>query len=313
MSQVIDLCEDSDDSGESPNAASVPSLPIFRQSVATWEVRLSELADCRKIHDHCNVPRYFENTQLANWVPTQRRQYRLYLEEKKSSMTLSRTRDLENLGFEWNPSLSKWKRETKKPSLDDDATRIRERVMESPEYMQQHSLKNNSVAEKSTAIKSTSLSNPKNPTGVAKSTSTSSRVEPQNIWSVEAEDTQFDEMNPDGSPWDLVLKPSLYSDRQTANSLSPDKSNTVESKTRKDASQAKVPRPAHHQKSINSLSHSLLVAGPPKHDFLRAKKPANLRQGAESQLETATSKDMFRANPKVAEPLQHKHDENSDS
>jgi hypothetical protein len=65
------------------------------------EVRLSELADYRKIHGHCNVPiRYSENIQLGTWVVTQRRQYRLHLEEKISHMTVSRIQALENLGFE---------------------------------------------------------------------------------------------------------------------------------------------------------------------------------------------------------------------
>jgi hypothetical protein len=69
---------------------------------ATWEVRLSELADYRKIHGHCNVPRiYNENIKLANWVAYQRRQYRLHLEGKRSSLTLSRIRVLENIGMHW--------------------------------------------------------------------------------------------------------------------------------------------------------------------------------------------------------------------
>jgi hypothetical protein len=34
--------------------------------VTTWEDRLSELADYRRVHRHCNVPRnYNENSELA--------------------------------------------------------------------------------------------------------------------------------------------------------------------------------------------------------------------------------------------------------
>jgi hypothetical protein len=48
---------------------------------AAWEDRLSELADYRKINGHCNVPQhYIENTQLAYWVTTQRRDHTLHLE-----------------------------------------------------------------------------------------------------------------------------------------------------------------------------------------------------------------------------------------
>jgi hypothetical protein len=45
--------------------------------VTAWEDRLSELADYRKIHGHCNVPnKYSENIKLGTWVANQRIQYR---------------------------------------------------------------------------------------------------------------------------------------------------------------------------------------------------------------------------------------------
>jgi hypothetical protein len=67
-----------------------------------WKYRLSELADYRKIHEHCNVPyRYSENAKLSQWVSTQRYQYSLHLKGKTSSMTLPRIQALESLGFEW--------------------------------------------------------------------------------------------------------------------------------------------------------------------------------------------------------------------
>jgi hypothetical protein len=59
----------------------------------------------RKIQGHCNVPyRYSENTQLADWVRNQRKQYRLQQGGKTSSMTLtpSRVQELESLGFKWD-------------------------------------------------------------------------------------------------------------------------------------------------------------------------------------------------------------------
>jgi hypothetical protein len=67
-----------------------------------WEDRLSELADYRKIHGHCNVPqKYSENSKLAHWVKTQRCQYSLLHEGNTSSMTTFRIQELESLGFEW--------------------------------------------------------------------------------------------------------------------------------------------------------------------------------------------------------------------
>jgi hypothetical protein len=76
---------------------------------AAWEGRLSELADYHKIHGHCNVPKiYSENTKLATWVATQRKQYRLQQEGKTSPMTHSRIQELESLGFEWKICLPAW-------------------------------------------------------------------------------------------------------------------------------------------------------------------------------------------------------------
>jgi hypothetical protein len=77
---------------------------------SNWEDRLSELADYRKIHGHCNVPQKFsENTKLGTWVATQRTQYRLHLEGKRSQITLPRIQELENLGFDWKPFNSRGK------------------------------------------------------------------------------------------------------------------------------------------------------------------------------------------------------------
>jgi hypothetical protein len=318
-----------------------PKLPSRHLTISVWEDRLSELADYRKIHGHCNVPqKYREITQLGKWVATQRRQHKLHREGKPSTMTLSRIQELESLGFEWkvyltawedrlseladyrkihghcnvrkmnseNTQLGKWvgvqrylyrlfqegKRSKmtflriqaleslglewkapKTPSLDDDAMRVRERAVESPEHMQKIS-----AVAKSTAIKSTSVSNPKDPTGMAKS-----------IKRVEAGE---------------AAKSSRHSDRLAAKSLSPDKSalvgDSLESNNRKDALQVD------QQKILNSFSKALLVARPPENDFIvAAKKPANSRQGTESQLETAPSNKILRASPVVAEPLQQRH------
>jgi competence protein ComGC len=70
---------------------------------ATWELRMSELADYHKIHGHCDVPwKYSEDIRLANWVEKQRQQYRLQQKGNRSHMTLSRIYALESFGFVWN-------------------------------------------------------------------------------------------------------------------------------------------------------------------------------------------------------------------
>jgi hypothetical protein len=98
---------------------------------------------------------------------------------------------------------------------------------------------------------------------MAKSTLTSSRVEPQKIKHVGAGDARFTETDLDCPPSELVAKRSLYSDRQDAKLLSPDKlapaGDSVESNTRDDALQTKLPGPAHQLKNINSFTHALLL------------------------------------------------------
>jgi hypothetical protein len=68
---------------------------------ATWEVRLSELADYRRIHGHCNVPtKSSENSNLGVWVANQRSHYRLHLEGRASPMTSFRIQALKDIGLE---------------------------------------------------------------------------------------------------------------------------------------------------------------------------------------------------------------------
>jgi hypothetical protein len=75
----------------------------------TWEHYMIELANYRKIHGHCNVPKRFsENTKLGQWVSKQRNNYRLHLEVKTSSMTTFRIQELESLGFEWDCNGITW-------------------------------------------------------------------------------------------------------------------------------------------------------------------------------------------------------------
>jgi hypothetical protein len=70
--------------------------------ITAWEDRLSELAEYRKIHGHCNVPKtYSENAKLGFWFTNQRGNYRLHKEGKTSPMTTFRIQELESLGFEW--------------------------------------------------------------------------------------------------------------------------------------------------------------------------------------------------------------------
>jgi hypothetical protein len=84
-----------------------PSNAAGQRGRVAWEDRLSELADYREVHGHCNVRKsYSENSKLANWVATQRSNYKLYREGKTSHMTPSRIKELDSMGFDWESRAS---------------------------------------------------------------------------------------------------------------------------------------------------------------------------------------------------------------
>eukprot|EP00553_Chaetoceros_curvisetus_P002123 CAMPEP_0204625150 /NCGR_PEP_ID=MMETSP0717-20131115/10898_1 /ASSEMBLY_ACC=CAM_ASM_000666 /TAXON_ID=230516 /ORGANISM="Chaetoceros curvisetus" /LENGTH=407 /DNA_ID=CAMNT_0051640773 /DNA_START=42 /DNA_END=1265 /DNA_ORIENTATION=+ len=67
-----------------------------------WRERYNQLVEYKAKHGHTRVPSYCqENPQLASWVKCQRRQYKLFWEGKRSSMSAERTELLESIGFTW--------------------------------------------------------------------------------------------------------------------------------------------------------------------------------------------------------------------
>ena len=67
-----------------------------------WEERFAELQTFKSQYGHCNVPRnHPENTQLGHWCSTQRVQYKLMTEGKRTAITMERIRLLEAEGFSW--------------------------------------------------------------------------------------------------------------------------------------------------------------------------------------------------------------------
>jgi hypothetical protein len=139
------------------------------------EDRLSELADYIANQGHCNVPfNYSENT----WVLGRetKSHYRLHHEGKKSQITPAR---IQKLIWALSGSVhSHRKGMPKKPNLDDDATRLARRVVELQSIPTAQSQDDFS----STGIRSNQFNvafKAENPFGLAKSTSTSSRFEPQ--------------------------------------------------------------------------------------------------------------------------------------
>eukprot|EP00980_Cylindrotheca_fusiformis_P003752 scaffold833_cov92-Cylindrotheca_fusiformis.AAC.6 len=74
----------------------------WNKNEAIWHQRIEELAKYRDEHGNCDVPRnYPPNMDLAKWVESQRKQYHLRKDGKKSSMTDARTAELERVGLSW--------------------------------------------------------------------------------------------------------------------------------------------------------------------------------------------------------------------
>jgi hypothetical protein len=135
---------------------------------------LSQLADYRQSHGHCNVRRgYSDNTKLGEWIRTQRISCRLHVEGKASPTTLSRIQKLKRLSFEWKPHNSRKKGNPKKPSHDNDTTRVRERAVEALEHVESMSQTQENFSGRQ--IHRNQVDVPKNPTVMEKCTSPTSR------------------------------------------------------------------------------------------------------------------------------------------
>jgi hypothetical protein len=75
---------------------------IRPEPVKTWNRKFQELKTYKSTFGNCMVPqRYQANPQLGTWVHTQRRQYKLMIEGKKSSMTREKAQALDSIGFFW--------------------------------------------------------------------------------------------------------------------------------------------------------------------------------------------------------------------
>lgn len=74
-----------------------------------WNARLKEILNYREKHGDCLVPHtYKPNPQLARWVKRQRRQYKLKLDGKPSTMTNDRLEILNEINFVWDSHEAAW-------------------------------------------------------------------------------------------------------------------------------------------------------------------------------------------------------------
>jgi hypothetical protein len=76
---------------------------IWDSHQAQWQERYQSLEVFQLTHGHCNVPSNYRDSSLSNWVKNQRKQYKLYLAEQKTTMNEERVNLLNSRGFNWNP------------------------------------------------------------------------------------------------------------------------------------------------------------------------------------------------------------------
>ena len=95
---------------EIPEPKPTQPPPRFRNYQAdSWRTMFKQLCDFRRTHNHSLVPHtYHPNPRLSQWVKRQRRQYKLYQEGKRSTMTQERIEELERVGFIWDSHQVAW-------------------------------------------------------------------------------------------------------------------------------------------------------------------------------------------------------------
>jgi hypothetical protein len=76
---------------------------VWDSHKAAWIERFQSLKQFRAQYGHCSVPSSYMDRSLAIWVKCQRRQFKMFQQGARSTMTQGRFSRLDLLGFVWNP------------------------------------------------------------------------------------------------------------------------------------------------------------------------------------------------------------------
>lgn len=79
---------------------------VFRakRGERSWEDSFNLLLQYRTDTGNCRVPHHYKaDARLGSWVAVQRKNYKLWCQDKRSTMTEEKIQRLESLGFEWAP------------------------------------------------------------------------------------------------------------------------------------------------------------------------------------------------------------------
>ena len=80
---------------------------IWDPTNTAWDEKYAALCKFKETNGHCNVPQDFpQDTSLAMWVGTQRHLYK----HKNKRLTSTRINDLDEIGFNWNPTEEAWEK-----------------------------------------------------------------------------------------------------------------------------------------------------------------------------------------------------------
>jgi hypothetical protein len=242
--------------------------------IVAWEDRLSELADYCNSHGHCKVPHnYSENSKLANWVGTQRTQYRFHLEGKKSQITPARIQALESLGFEWGVGLTAWE----------------DRLSELADYCKLH--RHCNVPRNSTKLGSW-VRTQRNQYKLHQEGKTSS-ITPFRIQELESLGFEWDSF---GTAWERRISELVGYRKEHGHCIVPrnySENTTLANWAQKQRSQYRLYQEGKSSQITPTRIKELESLGFDWKPFIRGKgtpnkptKPANLKQSASSQLET---------------------------
>jgi hypothetical protein len=101
--------EDGSQDGNTASSESSATLSFRAYQAENWTEKFEELLLFRREHGHCLVPNSFpENQALAQWVKRQRYQYKLKVENKRSTMSDERVNALDRVGFVWFSHAAVW-------------------------------------------------------------------------------------------------------------------------------------------------------------------------------------------------------------
>ena len=82
---------------------------VWNANDMRWDEKYNILKVFKEKHGHTNVPSmYNDDSTLSNWVSTQRKFYKLYMEQQPCPLTESRVNALNELDFTWDCQEALW-------------------------------------------------------------------------------------------------------------------------------------------------------------------------------------------------------------